>query len=231
MKSSSVRFVTFAAVIVAVLALALFVALAPSAPVAAQNTACFRPVGGASFECGDGGSFVVGDGAQLVVESGGTLVMDGYTTGDVTTLNVSGESKLTGATWITGTLTGAEATLASINVTGNGDVTGNFEVTDHLLTQAEFYMIPPAAVTVADGGTINPTGAVVELTAAGDVGAQMDAAGDGEFVILINTVNQTITITDTGSAKLAGDYSMGQYDTLTLIGQGVIWHEVSRSNN
>ena len=118
------------------------------------------------------GVTTIPSGGSLVVASGATLTTNGYTTGDVTTLNVSGESKLTGATWITGTLNGAgDATLASINVTGNGDVTGNFEVTDHLLTQAEFYMIPPAALTVTDGGTINPTGAVVELTAAGDVGA------------------------------------------------------------
>ncbi len=157
---------------------------------------------------------------DLTVADGATLTIDGYVTSTVTDLTVNGNATVTGTTETVGLV-----------VTGNGDVTGNFEVTDHLLTQAEFYMIPPASVTVTDGGTINPTAAVVELTAAGAVGAQMDAAGDGEFVILINTANQTITITDTGSAKLAGDYSMGQYDTLTLIGQGVLWHEVSRSNN
>ncbi len=162
----------------------------------------------------------VPSGGSLTIASGATLTTNGYVASTVSSLTVNGNATVTGTT-----------ETASLNVTGNGDVTGNFEVTDHLLTQAEFYMIPPATLTVTDGGTINPTGAVVELTAAGAVGAQMDAASDGEFVILINTVNQTITITDTGSAKLAGDVSLGQYDTLTLIGQGVLWHEVSRSNN
>jgi len=178
------------------------------------------------------GVTTIPSGGSLVVASGATLTTNGYTTGDVTTLNVSGESKLTGATWITGTLNGAgDATLASINVTGNGDVTGNLEVVDHILTQSEFYMIPPDALAVTDGGTINPTGAVVELAAAGAVGADMAAAGDGEFVILINTANQTITITETATTHMAGDFSMGQWDTITFIGQGVIWNEVARSNN
>lgn len=221
MKSSNVRHLTFAAAIVAVLVLALFVALAPTAPVAAQNTACFRPVGGASFECGDGGSFVVQDGAQLVVESGGTLVMDGYVTSEVTDLVVAE----------TATFTGDVGMIDDLVVGGDVDVTGNVEVTDHLLTQAELYLIPPAALTVTDGGTIAPTAAVMELSAAGDVGAAMAAAGDGQFLILINTVDHTITISETSTARIAGDFSMGQYDTLTLIGQGVTWHEVTRSNN
>ena len=178
----------------------LFSALAPAAPVAAQNTACYKPVGGASYVCGDGGSFVVEEGGALSIESGGVI------TGD---MNIAG-----GAT-----------------VTGNVDVTGNLEVVDHLLTQAEFYMIPPDAVTVTNNGIITPTGAVVELTAAGTVASSMAPASDGQFLIMINTANQTITISETSTARIAGDFAMGQYDTITLIGQGVTWHEVARSNN
>lgn len=120
---------------------------------------------------------------------------------------------------------------ASALIGGNMDVTGNLEVVDHIANQGETYMIPPDAVEVFSGGTITPVGTVMELTAAGAVGAELAAASDGQLLILLNTVNQTITITETAAARMAGNFAMGQYDTLTLIGQGVVWHELARSNN
>lgn len=203
MKSSNVRYLASAAAIVAVLVLALFVALAPTAPVAAQNTACFRPVGGASFECGDGGSFVVADGAQMVVESGATFEV----------------------------ASGATALMASVNISGNGDVIGNWEVTDHIATQAELYIIPTAPYTVTNGGTITPDGSVMELYAAGTVGAALSGCTDGQLLILINGVNQTITVSETANARMAGDFAMGQYDAITFMGWGVTCVETARSNN
>lgn len=128
------------------------------------------------------------------------------------------------------TLTGT-VSAASLLISGNGDVTGNFEVTDHLLAQAELYMIPPANLTVTDNGIITPTAAVMVLTAAGTVASSLAPAGDGQFLILVNNANQTITISETSTARIAGDFAMGQYDVLTLIGEGVTWHEMARSNN
>ena len=151
-------------------------------------------------------------------------------------LNVTGATDLDGTLNVDGAATLEALTMGalvadSFNVSGNGDVTGNLEVVDHLLTQEHLYMIPPAAVTVTNGGIITPTGAVVELTAAGTVGAELAPAGDGQLLILINTVNQTITVSETTTARMAGDFAMGQYDTITFIGQGVTWHETARSNN
>ncbi len=119
----------------------------------------------------------------------------------------------------------------TVTIKDNLTLTGNFEVTDHLLTQAELYMIPPDNLTVTNGGTITPTAAVMVLTAAGTVGAALAPAGDGQFLILVNNANQTITISETATARIAGNFAMGQYDVLTLIGEGVTWHEVARSNN
>ena len=148
-----------------------------------------------------------------------------------TTLNVDGAVQIDGALNVDGATTFAGFSADSLIVSGNADVTGNLEVVDHLLTQEHLYLIPPAAITVTDGGIITPTGAVVELTAAGAVGAELAPAGDGQLLILINSANQTITISETTGARIAGDFAMGQFDTLTLIGQGVSWHEVARSNN
>ena len=64
--------------------------------------------------------------------AGSTLNANGFLTTTIDELTVNGNAL------ITGTLeTDGGATLASVIVEGNGDVTGNFEVTDHLLTQAE----------------------------------------------------------------------------------------------
>lgn len=87
------------------------------------------------------------------------------------------------------------------------------------------------AYTVTNGSTIAVTGAVMKLTAAGAVGADLPAATDGRLLVLVNSVNQTITITETAAAVMAGNFAMGQGDTLTLLGSGVVWYELSRSNN
>lgn len=224
-KITAIGAVAVAVVLVAL----LFGALAPAAPVAAQNTACFRPQGGASFECGDGGSFVAADGAQILVESGGTLevasgatlVMDGYVTSEVTDLVVAE----------TATFTGDVGMIDDLVIGGNVDVTGNVEVEDHLLTQAELYLIPPATQTVVNGGTITGTGGIVEVTAAGEVTATLVTASDGQILILVNVGSNAINSVDTGTTKLAGNMALGGDDTLMLIGAGVTWYEVSRSAN
>lgn len=145
---------------------------------------------------------------------------------------VEGNATINGAVTVknNATVTGTVST-ANLLVSNNADVTGNLEVVDHLLTQAELYMIPPDNLTVTNGGVITPTAAVMVLTAAGTVGASMAPAGDGQFLILVNNANQTITISETSTARMAGDFAMGQYDTITFIGEGVVWHETARSNN
>lgn len=92
-------------------------------------------------------------------------------------------------------------------------------------------MTPVVIAVVTNGSTITVTGAVMDLTSAGTVGADLPPATDGRLLILVNTVNQTITITETASAVMAGNFAMGQGDTLTMLGSGVVWYELSRSNN
>jgi len=75
------------------------------------------------------------------------------------------------------------------------------------------------------------TPVVMELTAAGAVGAELVAAGDGQLLILINTSANNIVISDTASIESTGDITLGQYDTLTLMGVGVKWYELASSNN
>ena len=227
------KFQTSAAVMLALGLVALLaIALAPAAPVAAQNTPCYRPQGGASFECGDGGSFVVQDGATLLVESGGTFTLASGSTAALGPDIVAAvtDMTLTTITATTGIFTDVTA-AGAVGITGNADVTGNLEVVDHLLTQAEFYMIPPAALTVVNGGTITGTGAVMEITSAAEVTATMVQPTDGQLLILVNVGSNVINISEDATTNLATAGSLGAKDTLTLIGTGVTWYEVARSNN
>ncbi len=123
------------------------------------------------------------------------------------------------------------ATLASSNVTGNESVGGNSSVTGMLAVTGATYLIPGTPLTVTTGADLTVTGTVLELTAAGTAAATMPNATDGRLLIVLNTINQTITITETSTAKMAGNFAMGQYDSITFVGSGTVWYEVARSNS
>ena len=87
-------------------------------------------------------------------------------------------------------------------------------------------------VVVAQGSIITPTGTYQPISAAGAVSTGSIATGTaGEILILTNTAANTITISDTGTLKLAGDAAIGQYDTLTLLSDGTNWLQVSKADN
>lgn len=169
-------------------------------------------------------ALAVGVNAQAVATNFTWVVTKLLTVTDTATftddVNVAGAMGVSGAT-----------TLTTLNATSNATIAGTLAVADQAAFSDEFYIIPQNAYTVTNGSTITVTGAVMELTAAGAVGADLPAATDGRLLILINGVNQTITITETASAVMAGNFAMGQGDTLKLIGNGVVWYELSRSNN
>ena len=91
-----------------------------------------------------------------------------------------------------------------------------------------------AVISVTNGLTITAQGVGVPLESAGNVGTSnivTTNASAGSVIVLWNTANTTITITDTGHLVLAGNAALGQYDTLMLMYDGARWVELSRSNN
>lgn len=166
----------------------------------------------------------VGVNAQAVATNFTWVVTKLLTVTDTATftddVNIAGAMGVSGAT-----------TLTTLNATSNATIAGTLAVADQVAFSDELYIMPEDAYTVTNGSTITVTGAVMELTAAGAVGADLPAATDGRVLILINGVNQTITITETATAVMAGNFAMGEGDTLKLIGMGVKWYELSRSNN
>jgi hypothetical protein len=53
----------------------------------------------------------------------------------------------------------------------------------------------------------------------------------GQLLLLHNVGAYTITITDTGTTRLAGNAELGQYDTLLLQWDGTNWLQVSKADN
>lgn len=72
------------------------------------------------------------------------------------------------------------------------------------------------SITPTNGGTITPTKVLVTLTPAGALGTALGACTTGQRMVLYNSVNANVVVSDTGNALLAGDQTLGQYDALPL---------------
>lgn len=73
-----------------------------------------------------------------------------------------------------------------------------------------------ASITPTDGGILTPTAKLITLTPAGAMGVSLGACTTGTETVLYNSVNANVVITDTGNGVLAGNQTLGQYDTLRL---------------
>lgn len=93
-------------------------------------------------------------------------------------------------------------------------------------------MTPATAITVTTDGLITPGGSYQPLTSGGTVQTASIAAGTvGDTLFLINTTNTSIVLSDTGTLKLSGNRTLGQYDTLMLVSDGTNWIERAFTNN
>ena len=99
------------------------------------------------------------------------------------------------------------------------------------------------ARTIADNGggtaatlTLTPTGSFVELTCndANGCTITMGETGipDGMILHIVGLTTNTPTFADTsGVSELTAAFTMGQYDTLTLMYASDRWVELARANN
>jgi len=105
---------------------------------------------------------------------------------------------------------------------GHIDTEGNITLADYLVIEAQ------TAITVTEGGVVTPTGSYQPLQASGDVSGTLGVCGTaGREVIFINTVAQTIIITEGGNTVLSGNASLGQYDALTVFCDGTRWVQIA----
>lgn len=139
------------------------------------------------------------------------------------------------------TITGAGLTVqtdATINddltVDDDANVTG--DLTAGTLTGSTFFQMSEAtAITLTNASTLTPTGTIQPITSAGAIGfgaiAGCAAGTAGRLLVLENNVAQTITITDSATLRMAGNFAMGQYDTIIYLCDGATYVELTRANN
>jgi hypothetical protein len=103
---------------------------------------------------------------------------------------------------------------------------------DDLTVADDLILTEQSVITVTNGATLTPTGAVQPIASAGAVGFGAITAGTaGQLLVIENTVNQTITITDSATLRLGGNAVLGQFDTLMLLYDGATWVQVSKTDN
>ena len=90
---------------------------------------------------------------------------------------------------------------------------------------------PPVAIVATNGMALSPTASLHTLSSSGNVTITLAAPTVGTELELINTSNTTILIVDTGSTRMAGNFSMGQYDSIRFRRINSNWIETGRSNN
>lgn len=93
---------------------------------------------------------------------------------------------------------------------------------------------PRTAITITNGGLLTPTGTFQRVTSAGNVGmsgANIAVKQAGTILTLLNVGSNTVTFTETGTLKSAGNIALGPLDAATLMSDGTNWYQVSSSNN
>jgi hypothetical protein len=121
-----------------------------------------------------------------------------------------------GGTFLNGGLTMDTNKFLVANDTGNTSIAGTLVVTGNA-TFNGVIVRNSASITPTNGGTLTPTADIVTLTPAGALGTDMGACTTGSSTMLYNSVNANVVITDTGNGVLAGNQTLGQYDTLRLV--------------
>ena len=161
----------------------------------------------------------LGTAAQPNITSLGTIAAL-----NATTMTVSGVSRFDNAMTVN-----ANGDFDSISVAGDSDVTtikntGVNPVTindDLVITGTTTFqgsnIHASESITPTDGADITITASIVTLTPAGATGNSLAACTTGKSALLYNSVNANVVITDTGNAILAGNQTLGQYDTLPLV--------------
>lgn len=133
---------------------------------------------------------------------------------------------------VTNGLTSDDLTATDDIVAGDdATVTDDLTVTD-AANVSDLILTPATSITVTMNATITPGGSYQPLTSAGTVNtSSITVLPAGEVLTLVNNSNTSIVFTDTGTLKLSGNITLGQYDSLTLRSDGTNYIQLSTSNN
>lgn len=177
----------------------------------------------------------------LLLATGGTALAQG---GGAGWFDFVTDVRLHGQVWVLNDLTISDDltvdAVTAADLTASDDITAtddlvvgdDLTVTDDLTT-ADLYLTQQSSQTITYAGTITPTGAYHQITAAAARGTSSIAGVTpaGRVVTLINAGSNTITLTDTGTLKLSGNIALGQYDSVVLLSDGTNWIQLATTNN
>ena len=116
-----------------------------------------------------------------------------------------------------------------------GDLTLGDDLTvNDLLAAGKVRATRGTTQTLTADATITDTWTYLPVTAAAAIGTNGIASTTsvaGDVLILVNVGSNAVTITDTGNTVLSGNIALGQYDTLSLVFDGVRWVQLATTNN
>lgn len=95
------------------------------------------------------------------------------------------------------------------------------------------YFLAPAQtpIAVTPSAPIAPVGLFQPFSSGAVTGLTLTVGAAGQVYIYMNTGSNAVTITDTGTTVLGGNFAMGQYDVLGVRSDGTRMIELFRSNN
>jgi hypothetical protein len=126
-----------------------------------------------------------------------------------------------------------------LGVTAGGTKAAEF-VSDGMALPQFVEFTPGTTISVTNGASFTPTATLQPIQSAGSVTPTLsvtNSAGSayaaGTLLRLLNISATTIVLADSGTVKLAGAWTAGQYDSLTLIFDATTstWIEIGRSDN
>lgn len=95
------------------------------------------------------------------------------------------------------------------------------------------YFLAPAQtpIAVTPGSPMSANGLYQPFSSGAVTGLTLTVGAAGQVYVFMNTGTNAVTITDTGTTVLAGNFAMGQYDVLGVRSDGTRMIELFRSNN
>ena len=125
----------------------------------------------------------------------------------------------------------AITTIADVVAGDDVSVTDDAAVGDDLTVAGDVILTAPTRAVIVNQGTLAPVTANVPISSAGAVGLTSITCGAGKVYRVVNVGAQNILITDTATMKLTANFTLGNLDNITLIGDGTNCIELARSNN
>lgn len=129
--------------------------------------------------------------------------------------------------------------IGRIVATGDMVLDGDLHMTGDLAVDGAATSLPisvTSVVTVTNGGAEADcsNGGLIRIASSGNVGTGyiVTTTTNGVQCIVENTSNTTVTFTDTGWLRLAGNAALTQYDTLCLVSDNDgYWYQTCKNAN